>query len=387
MNDRKLAAWQEAGLIDAQTAAAIGAFEASHTRPIALWAVIGIGALTIGLGVISVVAANWEDVPGTVRLAIHFALMLGLGGWLAWRGESLERAQPWGFEAALFVLGVLGVAFFGHIGQVYQTSSPLWQPLAVWLALFAPLILLRGQSWLTALLLAGTLVYACWDYAGSHYGIFDDRERAPDAWIAFITALPVALAPLGAWMRERSARRAFWKRLEQLALVYAVGGASLICILAGVGSFTEDAFSGDTPVSFASQAIRAGVALLAAALVAAARRRPSGEASAAVLAGAGLASIVAVPVSGSDLMGGVLFMALWVGIAAAALHAGWRGVFQLAVGVIALRLIVLSFELASDLLTSGFGLILSGLLILGVAWIAVRVSRQYAPPRQPDEAA
>jgi hypothetical protein len=49
------------------------------------------------------------------------------------------------------------------------------------------------------------------------------------------------------------------------------------------------------------------------------------------------------------------------------------------VGVIALRLVILSFELAADLLTSGFGLILAGVMILGVAWAAVRVSRRFAP--------
>jgi len=381
MIDRKLAAWGEAGLIDAQTAAAIRAYEASHARPLALWAVIGIGALAIGLGVISVVAANWEDVPGTVRLAIHLAVMIALGGWLAWRELALERTQPWIFEAGLFVLGALGLAFFGHLGQVYQTSSPLWQPLATWLVLFAPLLLLRGQSWLTALLLTGALVVACWDYAGNYQSMFHPGESAPYVWIAFVTSLPLALAPLGAWMRERSERRAFWKRLEQLALIYAVGGASLACIAAGFGELD------DGVLSLASQAIRAGVVLAAAALVAAARRTRSGEASAAVLAGAGVAVFVAALVSGSDLMGGVLFMALWAGIAAAALHAAWRGVFQLAVAVIALRLIVLSFELASDLLTSGFGLILAGMLILGVAWVAVRVSRRFAPPRQPEEAA
>ncbi len=381
MIDRKLAAWGEAGLIDAETAAAIRAYEASHSRPLALWAVIGIGALAIGLGVISVVAANWEDVPGTVRLAIHLALMVGLGGWLAWRGESLERTQPWVFEAALFVLGVLGLAFFGHLGQVYQTSSPLWQPVATWLALFAPLFLLRGQSWLTALLLTGALVVVCWDYAGGRYGLYDPRDEVPYLTVALVTALPVALAPLGAWMRERSSRRAFWKRLEQLALVYAVGGASLTCIAAGIDEFDDEV------LSFASQTVRALVALAAAGLVAVARRTRSGEASAAVLAGAGIASFIAAPISGSDLLGGLLFMAFWVGVAAAALHASWRGVFQLAVAVIALRLIILSFELASDLLTSGFGLILAGLLILGVAWIAVRVSRKFAPPRQPEDAA
>jgi len=78
----------------------------------------------------------------------------------------------------------------------------------------------------------------------------------------------------------------------------------------------------------------------------------------------------------------LLFMALWVGIAAAALTAHWRGVFQLAVAVIALRLIILSFELASDLLLSGAGLIMAGLLILGIAWAAVRVSRNFAPKNE-----
>jgi hypothetical protein len=42
-------------------------------------------------------------------------------------------------------------------------------------------------------------------------------------------------------------------------------------------------------------------------------------------------------------------------------------------------LIVLSFELGGDLLTSGVGLIISGVLILAVAWGAVRVSKRFAP--------
>jgi hypothetical protein len=99
----------------------------------------------------------------------------------------------------------------------------------------------------------------------------------------------------------------------------------------------------------------------------------------AIIAGAGLVLAAAQVTNDVAVPAAILFMALWVGIAAAALAAQWRGVFQLAVGVIALRLIVLSFELAGDLLTSGFGLILSGLLILGVAWAAVRVSKRFAP--------
>jgi uncharacterized membrane protein len=57
------------GLIDAATRDRLIAHEAAHARPIALWAVFGIGALAIGLGLVSVVAANWEAIPGSCALA------------------------------------------------------------------------------------------------------------------------------------------------------------------------------------------------------------------------------------------------------------------------------------------------------------------------------
>ena len=76
MSARKIAIWHEAGLIDAGTRDRLVAYEASHARPLALWAVFGIGALAIGLGLVSVIAANWEDIPGQLRLAVHLALII-----------------------------------------------------------------------------------------------------------------------------------------------------------------------------------------------------------------------------------------------------------------------------------------------------------------------
>ena len=380
MIERKLAAWQEAGLIDAGTTASIRAYEAEHSRPLALWAVVGIGALAIGLGLVSVVAANWEAIPGTVRLAAHFALLALLAAALWWRGGVLLSERPWVHEALLFVFAVLGLTFFGHLGQVYQTSSPLWQPLALWLALFAPVVLLRGSSWLAAALLAVVLVYACWDFADPTRPLFSlDRGQRPGLVIGISTALPVLLAPLGAWMRGRSRRTDFWRRLEQLGFAYALGCASLIAAASGL-----DDFDGETErfLALGTQIVQAAIGLGAAALVIAARRSTSGRAAGCVIGGAALVLLAAHLVDGSMLGGAILFMALWVSVAFAALQAGWRRIFQLAVAVIAVRLVILSFELASDLLTSGAGLIAAGLLILAVAWIAVRVSRRLAPPEE-----
>lgn len=377
MNSRKLDTWLAAGLIDGPTRDRIRAYEDEHARPLALWAVIGIGVLAIGLGVISVVAANWEDVPGRVRLAIHLALIAALAGYVAFRGERLEREHPWGLEAALFVFGVLGLSFFGHIGQVYQTDSPLWRPLAAWLVLFAPPLLLRGQSWIVALGLMAAVIGTAWEYVSTLVQWTPGGVRdAPWIWMTFVTTLPVLFAACAAWLRGRGPREGFWIRLEQLAIAYALVGASLICIIASIGE------GKDGMLALGSQVLRTAIVAVTAGLVVICHRSRAGLAAGVILAACGISAVLAFIFNDLDVMAGLLFMALWAAVAGAALHAGWRGMFQLAVAVVALRLIILSFELASDLLTSGFGLILAGLLILGVAWGALKVSRTFAPPRQ-----
>lgn len=373
MSARKIAHWYEAGLIDAATRDRLAAYEAAHARPLVLWAVWGIGALAIGLGVVSVVAANWEDIPGLVRLEVHLALIAGLLALLFAREDRLAARSPWAVEALVFVTAALGLTFFGHLGQVYQTSSPLWQPLALWFALFAPLLLLTGRSWATALAVGGGAVWTAWEYvwASSRYGAEPDLGRS--IRLALVVALPVLFATLAAWFGGRSQREDFWERLEQLALAYAVAGGSLACAFASFGGFSG-------PDHALASVLTCGAVLVAGGIgVVLARPGVSGQMAGAIIAGSGLVMALAYGANDTTIPAAILFFALWAGIGAAALAAQWRRGFQQAVGVIALRLIILSFELAGDLLMNGLGLILAGVMILGVAWGAVRVSKRFAP--------
>lgn len=377
MSARKIATWHEAGLIDAATRDRLLAYETAHARPLALWAVFGIGALAIGLGLVSVIAANWEEIPGQLRLGVHLALIAGALAGLFLREQRLAETSPWAVEALVFVTAALGLTFFGHLGQVYQTSSPLWQPLGAWLVLFAPLLLLTGRSWPTALAVLGGAVWCAWDYAIAMTGYNAGTPgTALLLWIAFVTALPVLFAPVAAWLRGRGERRDFWLRLEQLALAYAVAGASFATAVASGDGFGKgDGLARD----WTSMAVIGVVALAAGLGVMAVRPGTSGRMTGAIIAGAAAVPLPAYALNDLDVPAALLFMVLWAGVAAAALVAHWRGVFQLAVAAIALRLIILSFELASDLLLSGFGLIVAGFLILGVAWAAVKVSKTFAP--------
>jgi len=327
-----------------------------------------------------VIAANWDAVPGVVRLGVHFALMVALALWL-WRQASTGGIAA---EAGLFVLGMLGLTFFGHIGQVYQTDSPLWQPLTLWLVLFAPLMLLRGTGWLTALLLMAVMIMAAWTFMSWTMGL-QPRLGAVDETVRIVLAItaPVLLAALAAWAQRRSSRQGFWRRLAELALLYAAGGASIAAIASADGPWRTD--EGSTRLLW-SVLIASGVTLLTALLVRAFRRDPEGRVVADLWLGLAAMPLLAYALSGSKIVAALLFMTLWAGIAYTALRAGWRGAFQAAVGIIAFRLVLLSFELGGDLLTSGAGLIASGLLILGVAWLALKISKRFAPPSDPPPA-
>ncbi len=382
MSERQLKAWQNAGLIDGETAGRIREWEAMHGRPLGLWAIIGLGALAIGLGIVSVVAANWDAIPGETRLAIHFGLMVGLAG-LLWRYLPDAAAKNAYFsDGLLFIAAVLGLSFFGHVGQVYQTSSPLWQPLLAWLLIFSPLLLLFGRGWPIAGLWLAGLLGTAWSHAdeyghGSLWGQQGLQPDHPTLYWGLIACPPMAVAAFAAFMRDRSDRPGFWRLLEQLAIITILIGLSIF-IIAGAWNSRTHAIVG-------SAAIQSVALIAAAAVIQAVRRTRSGQATAGILAVAALLHLTQPLLYGlggsirGPWIGALFFLTLWGAVAAGALFARSRRWFQGAIALLALRIIILSFELNDDLLGSGAGLILSGAFAMAVAWVTVKISRRYAP--------
>tara|TARA_R110002033_G_scaffold42421_3_gene83363 strand:- start:12115 stop:13269 length:1155 start_codon:yes stop_codon:yes gene_type:complete len=368
--------WLDAGLIDADTARRIREYEAERSRPLGLWSLIGLGALAIGLGIVSLVAANWEEIPGMVRLVVHLLLIAGISG-----GIYLLQPQK-GFlglylkDVLLFILAVLGATFFGHLGQVYQTSSPLWQLMAIWLILFSPLLLLVGRGWLISLLwivaLLGTGI--------AHWGWYAQQGGdLPSTYIAVITSLPVFALLLGMSLRNLSGREAFWTQVGQFALASFVTGVSVKLIADGV---TIGGLFGSAGQAGEIAGLQLGLWSAAALLGYRLNRTATGISIAAILVAAALTSFVSSIAQSTEALGNAtLFIIFWAAIGWSAIYSAWRNVFQVVVAIIALRLIFLSFELASDLLSSGLGLILAGIITIAIAIVAYRFSRAFAPAR------
>jgi len=97
--ERQVQRWQEAGLIDATTAERIIAHERRASRPVLLLAIGGLGAFTISVGLISVIAANWGDIPRFVKLLALWGSSAPMpAGWCGPAADHTVGSQthlPW----------------------------------------------------------------------------------------------------------------------------------------------------------------------------------------------------------------------------------------------------------------------------------------------------
>jgi uncharacterized membrane protein len=88
-----------------------------------------------------------------------------------------------------------------------------------------------------------------------------------------------------------------------------------------------------------------------------------------------------IPTDGvmGEVLAALTFAALWSFVGYAAGQTGHRGLFKLAVGLIALRLIIVYFEVFGSLLETGIGLIISGIVVIAIAWAAMRFVKRLQP--------
>lgn len=146
--NRYLARWQEANLLDVGQVQRIQAWEAANARPVGLWAISGLGVFSVVLGILAIIGANWEAIPPSFKLGFVLALtslvavalfIAALRG-LAWPRELLALL--------LFGLVIGGIAL---ISQIYQLGGQVWTALLVWVLVCTPFLVLATRSSMAAL--------------------------------------------------------------------------------------------------------------------------------------------------------------------------------------------------------------------------------------------
>lgn len=177
----------KAGVIDDETASRIRIHYAQQsTSGNRLFVVFGIlGGLLVGLGIVLILAHNWDELSRPVRVTIGMLPLL-VGQVLAGRLVAKEiSSQAWRESVAAFLYCAIGVCL-AVVSQAYSLGGDLADFLLTWNCLAIPIIYVLRSGTAAMLCIAGITWYACelsyFTYLGSN--------SAPMYWLLMVAILP-----------------------------------------------------------------------------------------------------------------------------------------------------------------------------------------------------
>lgn len=137
-----LASWEEAKLITAKQSAAIWAFEQNKGCGRARLAFLLLGVFCIGLGIIGLIAANWQQIPDLVKLICCFTLLAVV---LSTAYGADTRQKETVFELMLLAGFMMVGATIGLVSQIYHLPADVDKGLLTWAFISLPLVVLSGR--------------------------------------------------------------------------------------------------------------------------------------------------------------------------------------------------------------------------------------------------
>ncbi|MGV3591446.1 MAG: DUF2157 domain-containing protein, partial [Gammaproteobacteria bacterium] len=183
----KLKRWEKQGLISAEQHVAILDYEHRHGFG---WqaGLAFLGVFAIVIGVLAVVAANWQAVPAWMKLGVHLLLNAGLavGVLRAWRNPVIA-------QLCLLAWYGLTLTFIGLMGQVFHLAGSTADALLLWTLLTSAAVVAFATSALVLLpWIIGTLLALVASYDAFVRPVLGADLLLP--WLMLGVMLPAALA-------------------------------------------------------------------------------------------------------------------------------------------------------------------------------------------------
>lgn len=336
---RKIAKWVENGLISDEQGRKILAFERRGGGLTPASAAVFLGALSIAWGVVAVVAANWAAVPDAFKLAAMFVLLTGT----AVGAAKCRETRPTAFEGLLLFYMIALFAAIGLVGQIYHLKSDTYAAFLFWSGLAFPPVCLTRKT------VAGYI----WDYVflGAFFASppgrsFLDWLTVPPVCVSFLCFAAFAV------LARRNAARAF---VQPMRVFFFVGTLAFLLV--------KDRSVHVNPAAVAAcwgAMILFAVFVLKAGGFSKSEQKPLGA----------VVGLYAVSALLPDRAAAGYFSELAVLIALVfAAHAFDMEKTARGLTVVAgFRILFAYFDLFGSLMSTGVGMILSGAVILAVAF-------------------
>ncbi len=365
----KLAEWEKAGLVRQDQVTAISKYEENLSEN--HWVLSGLmilGVLIIGVGVISLIAANWSEIPNALKLVVNFAVLGGIGYMIFRSTRSMTPGSgDTAYNAWIVGMQVAALASIGLISQIYHTGGELYQGILFWSLLVAPLSVIATKFFPPMLWMGGLLGAMTWSVMDS--GIYSSLFSRQAGYVAYsLTMFCLMIAVIARlfsrgdeWPLTRVAR--FWTAY--------IGIGTLLFLEFGGRRYDEAGFS-PMYIGLAFLAISLGGVVLGGVY----NRFQRLSMMAMLMFFTTLAHIQSVSsVSGYEGRSGewlvrvglVILTLLAAGVFAASLRA--QRTFQLILAIVGMRLLGVYFEAVGGLAATGIGLIVSGAMVIGAGWL------------------
>lgn len=360
--DSKLGDWQKAGLIDSTQVEKIRTYEAS--LPESSWilsSLLILGTLIVGIGVISLVASNWDQIPNFVKLCVNF-IVLGIVGYRIYVAD--QQRKPILYDSLIFGLMILVLASIGLISQIYHTGGKLYQAILLWSVALAPITFMSLRPVIAKIWLGGFLAAGLWGIVDSQSlkVFFDENVYA----LAFTTPL---LCLVGTIISRFISQILPGQTEPGVTVAFrfwtAITGLSAIGIAETIGQMSKYK---EQSYGFAGFVL--GYALLAVSIIGILRAGTYNAIQRNLMLLMLLSfslpfHAISLGVRNEFAYSAMTLVTLAVaGILVATLHD--KKVFQWILGLIALRFLVFYFQAIGGLATTGFGLIFSGCVVIGI---------------------
>jgi uncharacterized membrane protein len=175
------------GVISAETADAIRSYydnakDDSRNRLLIIFGVLG--AVLIALGIILILAHNWDDMNRAVKTALAFLPLLAGQAACLYSLLKKDDSPAWKESSSIFLFLTIA-ASISLVAQIYNISGNFSRFLLTWMLLGLPLVYIMRSSSTALLFLAGITWYVC------SAGYWHNHEM-PDQlyWLMLLAILP-----------------------------------------------------------------------------------------------------------------------------------------------------------------------------------------------------
>ena len=376
--DKKLLSWEQQGLISGDQADAIRAFERGEPDSGGHWwlySLLILGAAIIGLGIISLIAANWARIPDDLKLGADFALLASLAVAILW----LQKRRHYAFDALIMGFIILCLATIGLIAQIYHINGNWYHALLLWASITFPLVTFSRHLSVHFFWTSLFLHAAIWSLVGLTAGNLRHAYQEIPAMFLLAPLLSATLYSLTQRLHLLEKFRSsffFWFQISGLLALIVVdtlrSGGDVQTFQASwyipawcmAGVLTVIILL-RPDYTWLNRGLLIGAIVLLLLyyhpdiLFSGTTRYTFSALESSERASVWLADDIRAPI----LTIAILFLY--------ALHAGNSGhhrTFNLMTFLIGLRFVILYFQAMGGLAATGVGLILSGLMIIGIAW-------------------